>query len=121
VDEFMSKLDHPFKSEVEAIRNAILSADSAIVEGIKWNAPSFRTTDYFATTNLREKAGVGVILHLGAKVRDVGPEGVPIKDPAGLLKWLAKDRAMVVFRDMKDVTSKRAAFKAVVRQWITYV
>ena len=28
-----------------------------IREGVNWNAPSFRTTEYFATTNLREKDG----------------------------------------------------------------
>ena len=121
VDEFMSKLDHPFKTEIYAIRAAILGADSSIAEGIKWNAPSFRTRDYFATTNLREKAGVGVILHLGAKVRDTEPDGVPIKDPDGLLKWLAKDRAMVVFTNMKDFTTKKEAFEGLVRQWITHV
>jgi len=117
----MSKLDHPFKAEIDAVRTTIRGADASIAEGIKWNAPSFRTTDYFATTNLREKAGVGVILHLGAKVRDIGPAGVPIKDPKGLLKWLAKDRAMVVFKDMQDFTMKKDAFKVVVRQWIAYV
>ena len=121
VDEFMGKLDHPFKPEIEAIRTTILGADSAVAEGIKWNAPSFRTTEYFATTNLREKTGAGVILHLGAKVRDVGREGLQINDPSGLLKWLAKDRAAVVFKDMADFTSKRAAFEGVIRHWITYV
>ena len=117
----MSTLDHPRKAEIQAIRSAILGADSAIAEGVKWNAPSFRTTDYFATTNLREKAGVGVILHLGAKVKAVGPAGVPIADPSGLLKWLAKDRAMIVFKDMGDVAAKQAAFQDLVRQWIEHV
>jgi len=54
VDEFMDQLDHAFKAEVQEIRLTILSADATIAEGIKWNAPSYRTTDYFATTNLRE-------------------------------------------------------------------
>jgi len=121
VDEFMRQLQHPFKAEIEAIRTAILGADAAIAEGIKWNSPSFRTKDYFATTNLREKAGVGVILHLGAKVRDLGPEPVPIVDPEALLKWLAKDRAVIVFKNMADFTAKKTAFESVVRQWITHV
>ena len=121
VDEFMNKLDHPLKTEVQAIRRTVLGVDPGIAEGIKWNAPSYRTSEYFATTNLREKAGVGVILHLGAKVRGIGPEGVAIRDPEGLLKWLAKDRAMVVFRDMKDFTARRAAFEDIVRQWISRV
>jgi hypothetical protein len=53
VDEFMRTLDHPFKKAIEAIRSSMLAADRAIAEGIKWNAPSFRTSEYFATTNLR--------------------------------------------------------------------
>lgn len=121
VDDFMSKLDHPFKPGIQEIRRAILGANPAIAEGIKWNAPSFRTTEYFATTNLREKAGIGVILHLGAKVRDVGPEGLPISDPEKLLKWLAKDRAMIVFRDMQDFAARRSAFERLVRDWIAHV
>lgn len=121
VDEFMSQLDHPFKAEVQGIRSALLGADPAVAEGVKWNAPSFRTTDYFATTNLREKAGVGVILHLGAKVREMGNERIPISDPQGLLRWLAKDRATIVFRDMEDFVAKKAAFETVVRQWIQHV
>ncbi len=121
VDEFMSRLDHPFKPEIQEIRRTILGANPAIAEGIKWNAPSFRATEYFATTNLREKAGIGLILHLGAKVRDLGPEGLPISDPEKLLTWLAKDRAMIAFRDMQDFTTKRAAFERLVRDWIAHV
>jgi len=66
VDDFMAKLDHPHKRDIEALRKLVLAVDPAIREGVKWNAPSFRTTGYFATTNLRAKAGIGVILHLGA-------------------------------------------------------
>lgn len=121
VDAFIAALDHPFKPEVEAIRQAILSVDPAIAEGIKWNAPSFRTTEYFATVNLREKKGIGVILHLGAKVRDLPPDGVVVDDPAQLLKWLGKDRAMVVFQHLQDFEAKWTVFAAVIRSWIAYV
>lgn len=121
VDEFISRLDHPFKAEIQTIRSTILGVDRAIAEGIKWNAPSFRTQEYFATTNLREKAGVGVILHLGAKARELGPDGVSISDPEQLLRWLARDRAMIVFRDMQDFVAKKIAFERVVQQWITHV
>src|SRR5262245_24459060 len=100
VDALMKTLAHPHKDAIEALRVTILGADRSIREGVKWNAPSFRTHEYFATTNLREKKGIGVILHLGAKIRDVGPKGVAIPDPKGLLKWLAADRAMVRFDDV---------------------
>jgi hypothetical protein len=65
-DAFMKSLEHPHKA--------------AIREGVKWNTPSFRTTEYFATTNLREKAGIGLVLHLGASGRCL-PGGMALRDP----------------------------------------
>ena len=121
VDEFMETLDHPLKATIESIRASILSADSRISEGIKWNAPSFRTTEYFATTHLREKKGVGVILHLGAKARELPAGGIAVEDPENLLEWLGKDRAMVVFRDLADFKKKQAAFEGIVKSWIAHV
>lgn len=121
VNALMASLLHPLKTEIEAIRNCVLSADSKIKEGVKWNAPSFRTHEYFATTNLRDKQGVGVILHLGAKVREQGSAGLNVADPSGLLTWLAADRASVTFVDIKDFESKKAAFTALIQGWIKQV
>jgi len=119
-DEFMRKLNHPLKAELKAVRAIILGANSEIHEGIKWNAPSFRLKEYFATINIR-KEEVLVILHLGAKVKDHSAAGLKISDPTGLLEWLGKDRAAVKFRDMKAIKSSRAAFENIVRQWIAYL
>lgn len=121
VDEFMLGLEHPFKSAIETLRKVILGIDPSVAEGIKWNAPSFRTTEYFATTNLRAKVGVGLILHLGAKVRELPDGAVAIDDPGKLLKWLGKDRAMVEFGGESELLEKKAALVAVLRQWIKYV
>ncbi len=121
VDAFMAKLDHPSKAVVEALRKVMLATHPSIAEGIKWNSPSFRTTEYFATTNLRAKSGVGVILHLGAKVRELPAGGVRIAAEAQLLKWLGKDRAMVEFGSLQDLRDKQSAFRAVVHQWIEHV
>lgn len=121
VEAFMLTLEHKSKDVIQAIRSSILAADPGIAEGIKWNAPSFRTTEYFATTNLREKNGVGIILHLGAKVREAAPDGMPIEDSENLLRWLARDRAMIVFLDMKDFKTKQSAFLSIIRSWIAHV
>ena len=69
VESFLAALNHPMKPEILAVRQTILGADPSITEGIKWNAPSFRTTEWFATFHLRAKVGLQVILHLGAKAR----------------------------------------------------
>ena len=121
VDEFMRTLEHPFKKEVEAIRASMLGVDRKIAEGIKWNAPSFRTSEYFATTNLREKKGIGIILHLGAKVRSLPSGKIVIDDPGRLLQWLGNDRAMIAFESREDFSAKRAAFERLIKQWIAHV
>jgi hypothetical protein len=121
VEALLKSLCHPMTAEIQLIRAAILGADSSIKEGVKWNAPSFRTHEYFATTNLREKKGIGVILHLGAKVRDVEPGSLKVEDPAGMLKWLAPDRATVNFTSATDFETKKRSFIVLVRSWVTHV
>jgi hypothetical protein len=124
VDEFLARLDHPRKDELEAVRAIVLAASLTICEGIKWNAPSFRTTDWFATLNLRARGGeerVWLILHTGAKVKRAARAGVPIPDPKGLLTWLAKDRALVTFASLAEIRAKRAALQALLRAWIRHV
>ncbi len=103
VDDLLPALEHPRKRDIIALRKVILGADPTIPEHIKWNAPSFRTTEYFATINLRAKAGVEVILHFGAKKNDISKTGVDMPDPSKLLSWLAKDRARVAFKNASDI------------------
>jgi hypothetical protein len=121
VAAFLAALQHPMKPELLTIRELILGTDPSISEGIKWNAPSFQTSEYFATFQLRAKAGVQVILHLGAKVRDKAAAPVTIDDPQALLEWLAPDRASVKFRDAQHIEEARQAFTQVIRQWISFV
>jgi hypothetical protein len=58
------------------------------------------------------KGGIGIILHLGAKVRAL-PVDFSILDPKNFLQWLGKDRATVGFSSLKDIADKRAAFQSV--------
>ena len=121
VEAFVASLDEAAKPAVSALRQIFLAADPGIAEGIKWNVPSFRTSEYFATMNLRVKTGIGVVLHFGAKKSDVSMTGVEIPDPESLLVWLAKDRAMITFRDVDDITTRRAALTKLIREWIKHV
>lgn len=116
VDAFMARLEHPHKDAIQEMRRIMCAADPSIAEGVKWNAPSYRTTEYFATTHLRAKDGIGIVLHLGAKVRET--PSFQVEDPQGLLKWLAKDRALMNFAGIHDVKGHEAAIQAIVRQWL---
>jgi hypothetical protein len=120
VAEYIAGLGEPVRAQVELVREIILGASPAIGEEIKWNVPSFFTTDHFATLDLRGAPGVRVVLHLGAKVRDPEPK-VVVADPAGLLTWLSAARAMATFTDLQHLSSVRDPFDQLVREWIAYV
>lgn len=113
-DEYLTALEHPLKPVIEAVRKLILGVDPAIREGIKWNAPSYRTTADFATFHLRD-GRVWLILHTGAKGKT---GGVSVADPTGLVEWLDANRAVVKFADAKDVRSKKAALTVLLREWL---
>jgi len=117
VAAFLRELDHPLKKEIDAVRLIILGVSSEIREGIKWNGPSFRTTEWFATVFLRARDKVQLIFHKGAKVKDNSTK-TPIADPSGLIEWLAADRCRVTLGAGTEIHAKRAAFEAIVRRWI---
>jgi len=118
VAAFLRDLEHPLKRDFEAVRKIILGVSPEIREGIKWNSVSFRTTEFFATLNLRARDSVQLIFHKGAKVRDNSTNGIQIPDPAGLIKWLAKERCLVTLGVGKEIRAKRAALESIIREWI---
>lgn len=116
VDAYLRDLDHPRKPEIETLRRIVLGLSPAIREGIHWNAPSFRKGEDFATFHLRERDRVQIVLHTGESRKR--PGACPFPDPSGLLEWSDEDRALVTFLDAADVRAKRAAFEAVLHEWI---
>jgi|JI10StandDraft_1071094.scaffolds.fasta_scaffold07869_9 hypothetical protein len=116
---FLAALDHPLKSDIEAVRKLILGADPAIADGVKWNSLSFRHTDWFATVNLRSKDVIQLVMHTGAKAKDNPKLNIP--DENGLLVWLAKDRALATLGAGKTLKANAKAFTAIVKAWVKYV
>ncbi len=120
VPSFIAVLDHPLKAEIVALRQILLGADARISEEIKWNAPSFRTSEHFATMHLRAKDSLQLILHLGAKSKRTVPRDA-IDDPSKLLTWLGPDRASIRIAGPDDLAQKTRPLVAVVQEWIKHV
>lgn len=109
VDEFMGRLDHPHKAEVQEIRGLIKGVNPGITEQIKWNAPTFSFEGgYLVTFNLRAIDRVHLVFH--------DPEIVNIKSE--LLEGTMPGRRMAYFADMTDVLAKRAALEDVIRELV---
>ncbi|HEU4699389.1 MAG TPA: DUF1801 domain-containing protein [Gemmatimonadales bacterium] len=117
VATFLAALAHPRAAEIDALRAIVRGADARIQEAIKWNAPSFFTTEHFATFRLRPGDTLQLVFHTGAKAR---PRSAPlhIDDPEGLLRWVAPDRCVATFGDLRDIAARRTALVAIVRQWL---
>lgn len=119
VDSFLATLDSPHLPTIHALRAVIRSASPEIGEGIKWNAPSFHTTEHFATMRISGPRPLQLILHLGAK-KSAMPAGA-IEDPTGLLTWLGPDRAVIPFAGPEAVADSADALRELLRQWMRYV
>ncbi|MCC7054553.1 MAG: DUF1801 domain-containing protein [Gemmatimonadaceae bacterium] len=117
----LKALGHPMEPVILAIRELILGVDPAVTESVKWNAPSYATSEHFATFNLRAKGGVQLVLHLGAAVRAGTGLRDAVPDPLGLLEWKSADRALITFASGADVQCHAAAFRDIVATWITFV
>ena len=53
IDLLVAALGHPHEDAIQCLRMILREADRRVVEEIKWNAPSYRTTGHFATLQPR--------------------------------------------------------------------
>jgi len=119
VIEYLNKLEHPLKQEIEEVRKIILNAHEQITEHIKWNAPSFCFNNQDRVTfNLRGKNYFQLVFHCGSKATGHAEKGPLFEDTTGLLDWITGDRAIIKLSDMRDIESKRESLAKVVAKWI---
>jgi uncharacterized protein YdhG (YjbR/CyaY superfamily) len=109
VNEFMEKLDHPFKVEVQMVREIIKNVNNDITEQIKWKAPSFSYHgEYLVTFNLWEKQKIHLVFH------NLAISKVKSK----LLEGDYDHRRMTYFSDENDIKAKKKALEKVLKDLI---
>ncbi|MBS0026468.1 DUF1801 domain-containing protein [Chitinophaga sp. 22321] len=108
VDEFLGKLKHPLKAEMEAAIKIIRGVSSRIEEDVKWGGPSFDYVEPMATFNPRMQDFVAIIFH----------KGELIEDKTGLLESAPKGKAYIKFRSMKEVKDNKENLQKIVKEWI---
>ena len=117
VEQFLDALDHPQADGIALLRRLILGVDARISEDIKWNAPSFKVDDHFATFRLHPPKNIQLVLHTGAKVK-ADAKAFHVDDPGGLLKWPAPDRAVLTLASTADLERHQDAVVRIVSQWV---
>ena len=118
VESFLESLDHPLGPVIERLRVAILDADDAITERIKWRAPSFCFNSIDRVTfNLRPLHHVQLIFHRGPKTNEDDFDFDPSKW-SGLLEMIGQDRGQVIFPSAEAAAAGQDEFVALVREWV---
>lgn len=118
---WLDSMQHPLRPEMDQLRAIILSVDPSIIEGVKWNTASYRTTEWFATLNgPRHIKEPMIILHAGARAKGIALKD-RIPDHDGLITWLGKDRGQILLKDAKNIQAIQQALQAIVSAWIKLI
>lgn len=120
---FLAACRHALRRELDALRAIVAAAAPKLVEGVKWNAPSFRLPDGddCLTFNLSAKDSVRLIFHRGAKKKDGKGKGRLVDADAEWLEWAAADRAIATFRSAAAVKAAKAELAKLVVAWLAAV
>ena len=111
VNDWMNKLEHPLKDEIDAVRKIIKDSNKEIQEHIKWNAPSYYTSADIVTFNHRATKHVHLVFH--------HPSIVKIK--SALLEGDYKDRRMLYLPDMKAVKANKKELQRIINESVQLI
>jgi hypothetical protein len=111
VNEYMKRLEHPLKNEIDIVRKMILESDPDILEQVKWNAPSFRYEKDFVTFNARPLDKIHLVFH--------HPSIVQIHSE--LLEGEYKDRRMMYLANRAEIEAARSELQRIVRQSVKLI
>ena len=108
VNDYFTELEHPLKTEMQLVREIILSASLKMTEDIKWSAPNFMYKGNMATFNPRAKKFINLTFHTGAL----------LNDKTGLLEGDKKEARVIRFNNLEEIESKKELLETVVINWI---
>lgn len=118
VTDFLDKLKHPLRDQIDETRKIILAAGTGLEENIKWNGPNYSIGENDRVTmRIQPPKFVQLILHRGAKAV-TPPKDKLIDDKSGLLEWKGNDRAVITFKSMDEIKSNKKALTDIVKKWI---
>lgn len=119
VTEFLNELNHPFRKEIEELRDHILVSNKNLTENIKWNAPNycFENEDRITMRIQPMTTKVQLIFHRGAKKQEK-PKDRLIANKSKMLVWKENDRAIITFKNSKEIEKGKADLEEIINEWI---
>lgn len=120
VDAVIAGLPESVRPIVESLRKLVLSSGRNVTEGVKWKSASFWCNGWFATINVRPKAGVTLILHHGVVARPDSQVRTAIGDLEEMLTWHSADRASISFADSESLEKASKALARIIKKWVQF-
>lgn len=118
VTVFLDSFNHPFRKEIEQLRDIILCASPELKENIKWNGPNYSHKDQDRITmKIQPPKIIQLIFHRGAK-KISQPKKKLIIDNTGLLSWKENDRAIVSFKNIAEINAAEADLNSIIINWL---
>lgn len=119
VTEFLNEQNHPFRNEIEQLRNCILTANPKLTENIKWNGPnySFDNEDRITMRIQPPAKKIQLIFHRGAK-KQPQPKQKLITHKSEMLVWKEHDRSIVTFKSLQEIENGKVALTEIIIEWI---
>ena len=124
VTQYIVTSAHPLATTMQAVREAILEADAAVSEQIKWNAPAFYYNGAMAAFDAKEYKRDIVVFNLRKDdyIMLIFPTGSAINDTTGILEGDYPDgRRMVTIYSEADFNSKKEPLQQVIKLWLAQV
>lgn len=121
VDNFVSIMEHPDKVLVNSIRKLIKDLNLPLVEGIKWNAPSYSLDgNDIITFNFKTFSCIALVFHTGPKGKDTHNGTTLFHDEYHLLEWVADKRAVLKIKDSSDLLNNTKQIEDIVTIWVNH-
>lgn len=119
VTRFLDELNHPFRKEIEYLRDCILKANNGLTETIKWNGPNycFEEEDRITMKIQPPTKQALLIFHRGTKKRELLKDKL-IANKSEMLSWKESDRAIVTFKSLQEIESKKSELTTIINEWI---
>ena len=120
VEEFLGSLDEHKRSQIQALREAILTTNPKLSEHIKWNAPSYVMNDEDRITfnTMNKQNVVKLVLHMGATRKEDKKADPIMEDENKLIEWNSNIRGTITFENIDDVQAKLPIVAQITKAWL---
>lgn len=120
VDELIDSLNHPQEETIQVLRRIIKQSSNELVEGVKWNSPSYALNgNDIITFNFHYKGYVSLVFHTEPKGKDTHTNNQLFKDDSNLLEWVEDKRAILKIASIDEIEPIQHDMESIIAIWIS--